>query len=451
MFAGLFGYLFRRSSAKRIFAAQGGAVAPMTALMLVPILGAMALAVDVGYWYKTQRSMQSAADSAALAAAFSDDANYAGAAKGTATRLGYTDGTGSVTVVPERNGSVLCPTGVTGTCTKVTITDEASLWFAPIVGILGNANGKQGLMAVAIARQSGAGGPASLCLTAYGTSGVTPAIQANGVPFANMAGCSIFSNNNMNCSGNNLGADYGIAVGTNTGCGITSVTGATPVADSFAALASNIPALKAAPCQPSNNLSGNYTWSGTIHFCGNVTLTGNVTLNPPPAGSADPIIVVDNGVFDTARKAFQSAAGAHATMIFTGTNASASSHYPTGQSGGPAPGSTLDINAPTTGTWKGIAIYQDPALTNNVSFTYAGNAPTWNITGMVYLPHASLTLSGAIGKSSNGYNCFALAVDNITINGTGNIFANPQSQCNSAGLTPPSTNLPGGGNPWLIQ
>jgi len=62
-----------------------------------------------------------------------------------------------------------------------------------------------------------------------------------------------------------------------------------------------------------------------------------------------------------------------------------------------------------------------------------------------------LTLSGAIGKSSNGYNCFALAVDNITINGTGNIFANPQSECNSAGLTPPSTNLPGGGNPWLIQ
>ena len=70
MLAGLFRTIRRLPAINRMVTAQGGAVAPMTALMLVPILGAMALAVDVGYWYKVQRSMQSAADSAALAAAF---------------------------------------------------------------------------------------------------------------------------------------------------------------------------------------------------------------------------------------------------------------------------------------------------------------------------------------------------------------------------------------------
>jgi hypothetical protein len=44
---------------------------------------------------------------------------------------------------------------------------------------------------------------------------------------------------------------------------------------------------------------------------------------------------------------------------------------------------TLDIAAPTSGAWSGIAVYQDPALTTNVNISYAGNNPTWNITGLI--------------------------------------------------------------------
>ena len=53
---------------------------------------------------------------------------------------------------------------------------------------------------------------------------------------------------------------------------------------------------------------------------------------------------------------------------------------------------TLDFNAPTTGPWKGIAIYQDPNLTTGVDISEAGNSPTWKITGMVYLPQSSVTI-----------------------------------------------------------
>jgi hypothetical protein len=83
-----------------------------------------------------------------------------------------------------------------------------------------------------------------------------------------------------------------------------------------------------------------------------------------------------------------------------------------------------------------MAIYQNPSLTTNVNVSAAGNSPTWNLSGMVYLPHSSVTFSGAVNKSSTGQTCFGMVVDNITINGTGSIFAN-DSQCQAAGLTLP--------------
>ena len=48
----------------------------------------------------------------------------------------------------------------------------------------------------------------------------------------------------------------------------------------------------------------------------------------------------------------------------------------------------------TSGTWSGVAIYQDPSLTTGVDIAAAGNSRTWNITGLVYLPHSSVTFSG---------------------------------------------------------
>jgi Flp pilus assembly protein TadG len=44
-------------------------VAPLTAIMLLPIAGSIAFAVELGSWNYMQRSLQNAADSAAIAAA----------------------------------------------------------------------------------------------------------------------------------------------------------------------------------------------------------------------------------------------------------------------------------------------------------------------------------------------------------------------------------------------
>jgi hypothetical protein len=125
--------------------------------------------------------------------------------------------------------------------------------------------------------------------------------------------------------------------------------------------------------------------------------------------------VIENGQLDTNGYTFQNTRGGGLTVVFSGTNNGSYQHIPTG-------GGTLNITAPTSGNWKGVAIYQDPALNNNVDISAAGNASTRNITGLVYLPHSSVTLSGAINKGGIGLRCFDLVVDNLLINGTASTF-----------------------------
>jgi hypothetical protein len=171
-------------------------------------------------------------------------------------------------------------------------------------------------------------------------------------------------------------------------------------ADPYSGLAANIPnstcdsspqepAKKRAPPLPAaNQWSGTVTLSGNDIVCCDQQLTGNTTINAE--GGA--VLVIENGQLDTNGYTLRTASGSALTIVFTGSSSSSYQHIPTG-------GGTLDIAAPTSGNWSGVAIYQDPALTNNVDITAAGNSPTWNISGLVYLPHSTVIPSAA--RSTN--------------------------------------------------
>jgi hypothetical protein len=273
-----------------------------------------------------------------------------------------------------------------------------------------------------------------LALAGSGAQGIT----SNGAPSANLRGCRVMSNTGATCNGNNLNASIGDAHGTNNGCGITQKSNVPVVSDPYSGRAASIPSNSCGgsyPQEPAkkndpplplrNQWSGTYTYSLNNVFCGDVQLTGNTTISAPSGA----VLVIENGQLDTNGYTLQTANGSGLTVVFTGSNNASYQHTPTG-------GGTLNIAAPTSGAWSGVAIYQDPSLTTNVDISAAGNSPTWNISGLVYLPHSSVTLSGAVGKSSQGTNCLVIVADNITINGTGSIFAN-DNQCSSAGLTTP--------------
>jgi hypothetical protein len=388
------------------------------------IVGIVGLGIDVTGWYRTERAMQNAADAASVAAARNGTASYQFEAKAVAAQYGFVDGTGGVTVTALNNQT--CPNGQTD-CYLVTIaTSAARQFFSQVVGLPA-----PGLSSAAMA---GGGQTHYYCLLALASSGTDPAIRVNGGPKADLGGCSIMSNTSADCNGHNLNADNGDAHKTNNGCGIIENSNVPIAADPYKYLASDIPA-NTCSSYPQESGGKQTTWSGAITLpateiiCGDLQLTGDVTLTTALPGS---VLVIENGQLDTGgcKKGctLQTAAGSALTIIFSGTSGSYT-HAPTG-------GGTLNFNAPTSGTWSGVAIYQDPALTTGLDISAAGNSPTWDITGLVYLPHASVTWSGAVGKSNNGAACFALVVDNIRINGTADMLA--KGGCAAAGLNLPT-------------
>ena len=410
---------------------ESGNVLVVVAFTLPLLIGAMGLAAEVGYWRVLHRGMQNAADSAAIAAATNNGASYATEARSVSVQYGFTNGAGQVSVAVSNPATA---TGCAANCYVVTISQKVPLALSQVVGYQGDttANGQK---AITIAATSVAtvGKSYPYCILALATSGAQ-GIRTNGAPKADLFGCNIMSDTSSTCNGHNLNANVGDAYTTNNGCGNIQNSNMPKVADPYSYLATNIPKnncgsypqepqKKKDPALPaSNKLSGTYSFGSSKVLCGDQQLVGNTTIN-------NTVLVIENGQLDTNGFTLQ---GSGLTVIFSGSN-STYQHIPSG-------GGTLDITPPTSGTWSGVAIYQDPALTSGVDVSAAGNSPTWNISGLIYLPHSSVTFSGAVNKSSQGARCFTMVIDNITVNGTADIFAN-DNQCNLAGL-----NQPLGGN-----
>jgi hypothetical protein len=434
----------RLSTRLRTFASdRRGNVAIIAAAALPVLLGSLGLGAEVGSWYAGKRALQNAADSAVIAAATNAGERYASEARAVAANYGLRDGVDGVTVEAVNNAP--CPDGSGNTCYRVTVSRVQPLLLVQAAGYQGDAqmagHPAKRIAATAVAVQ--ALGPREYCVLALAGSGDPEALRSNGAPNAELTGCNVASNSGMRCNGHDLGANFGDAHGTNSGCGHKRNSNVDLISDQYAARAASIPAnpcggayhwfpqdkKKDPPLPTANTLQGLEPRS-FIPICGDGELHGPTLLT-----GGDVTIVVYGGSLDLADYMLQTTSGTHVTIIFTGPEMG-HGHIPMGSG-------TLDIEAPKTGVWKGVAIYQDPALTTGVNISAAGNSPTWNITGLAYLPHASVTFSGAVNKSSNGKSCFALVVDNLTINGTANILA--QGECAAAGLTMPTGQMPSRG------
>ena len=425
----------------RFLAGEAGSVAPMMALMLLPLAGTIAIAVEQGEWFYLQRSTQNAADAAALAAATNNSttgSTYQNEAAAAAAKFNYVDGSNHATVLTQGpNDGITCPPGSTGvTCYKTTITQWVPLSFSQVVGFAGSTQCQhcQLIQSSAIANADAVSTTTTPCVWTLSSSSTS--FSTSGAPAANL-GCSLYSAGGASCAGggaHDLGAPYGLAVGINESnkpCGAIPVSGAPVVAAPGASYSTNIPT-PSCPTGYHHEADSTFATSGNVipagtsissntQYCGDIKLAGDVTLT----GS----LIINNGQLDTNGHTVSTAAGG-GTIIFSGTNTAGYTEYPTG-------GGTLNIQAPTSGTWSGVAIYQNPILPNaNVSFTFAGNSPTWNLTGLVYLPNADVTIKGAVGKNANGTSCRVLVTNTLVVKGTAD-FLIDVTTCAAAGLTVP--------------
>ena len=123
-----------------------GNIAIITALSLPVLVGTMGLGGEVGFWYYRQQAMQSAADSAAVAAASASGTGFQQEARGVAAKYGLVNGQNNVSV-ETRNG-VACPAAPSGSvysdCFRVTVTSLVPLFLSSVVGYQGNATVTEG-------------------------------------------------------------------------------------------------------------------------------------------------------------------------------------------------------------------------------------------------------------------------------------------------------------------
>lgn len=409
-------------------------------------LAVLALGFEISQWYMLRNALQNAADSAAVSAATNGGASYDVEARAVAAQYGFVDSVDNVTVTATDTAP--CPSGG-AKCYQVTISKLTPLYLSQIVGFRGNAT-VNGQHMIAVSSASAAAKITEkreycvLALAGLPGHSNNEGFRCNGCPKADLSGCNIMSNNTATCNGHTTLADVGDAYSTNNGCGIEQNSNRPLVDDPYEGLAANIPSNPCGGVYPqapvgrndpplplSNQWSGTKAINGTLSVCGDVLLTGDVSISNTTGDGA--VLVIWNGRLDTDGNTLRTSNG-YLTIVFAGTNGSYT-HAPMG-------GGELNFSAPRTGPWSGMAIYQAPNLTSGVDVSEAGNTPTWNITGMVYLPYASVTFSGAINKSAtNGESCFAMVIDNMRVNGTGFTLAS----CAQAGLTLPASEVTGRG------
>lgn len=127
----------------------------------------------------------------------------------------------------------------------------------------------------------------------------------------------------------------------------------------------------------------------------------------------------------------------NATIILTNKNASSSAQVGSFDMNASA---NLKITAPTTGKWKGMAIYQDRrAVDNAPTGNISSNSPnkingnsSMNITGVLYFPRQQLLYNG---NGTGGYQCTQFVVKRIVFSGN-NAANNITKNCASFGVDP---------------
>jgi Flp pilus assembly protein TadG len=414
---------------RRYFHDRRGSIATITVLLIVPLTAILGLATESGTWYLIQRSEQNAADSAVLAAAQNGIINTSGTTyinegKQVALNFGY-----AASEVTPVNGQT-CPAPYSGSgCYKVTISRSVQVNLPRLVGYRGtNGSGSQTVIATAMAASIDY--PVSTCITSLGTGSIVYRIDGGN----NLAlhGCSVAVAGDAKCAGSQSsgGATYFFVAGSNQNCSPQGGTG--PVTDPYTSTYpwSNIPGgNNACGSNAANYFPNPITGPVDVtaaHYCGDVTLTGDV--NATNGG----VMVIENGSLNLNGHTFT---GTGLTIVFTGQTVSGLS-----PSHAPPTNGTIDVSAPTSGNWSGVAIYQDPRLTTGVDWSSAGNGLHWNITGLIYMPNSNLLFSGSVNKATGGNDCFTLVDLSFRLNGSADI-GEQQTGCTSAGLNPPTNNI----------
>ena len=419
---------------------EAGQALVLTAVALVLLMGFAGLAIDMGVLRHEKRLQQTAADAAALAGAtnlnFGSGVSTGGMAAAAANGFSDTGTTcstgcpnpgdvGFVTVTinnPPASG----PHAGDAKYVEALVTDVHPTYFMKVLG-----TNKESVTARAVATDT-SGGVNSGCLYTLGEPTDTiEGVNINGSAILNATTCGIVDNGNFNTQGSKLivnAGTFGESGDTNaSGNGGTVTCSATPdscptpgmpaAGDPLAGTPT--PCTEGFSCAsggPNLSVGGGAINPGTYS---SIKITGGtVTFNPgiyvitgTPGGAGCPndcLVIPGNATISGSGVMFYFMNDA--TIDMTGTP-------------------TINLSPPTSGTYAGMLMYQDP---NDTSVTapdgprLGGNTGS-SFTGALYFPSDQVTFFGNNVSFSVGMLISqALSLSgNPTVNLTGDVGLGP--------------------------
>jgi hypothetical protein len=377
----------------------------------------MGLAVDVGYAYVEHQRLQSAADAAAIGAAFLLPGSPSQATLQAAALQAATDASGST-----MTGTITTPITVSSTSSSVTVT-----LVSASQGFFTRAFSTLSATATAGTKSSTA------CILALASS-VVDAIKVDNMGSITGSNCGIFSDSSSSTSIYlNSGTIKGTSVGavgsvqhSNSGSNTlspTPVSGAAAEPDPYASR--SIPTYGSC-----NYTNGNFTaWqSGPYQFtqsknvfCGNTTIGGNGTTDTFAPG----VYYVINGNLTFNNAQVTTASGV--TFVLTGTSPGA--FIWTNYSG------TYNMSAPTSGATAGILVWQNCGSGGISPADQFAGGSTLQISGAIYTPCGELQLSNNAQIVTAAGGAMSVVANTIDVTGSAGIAATGSSAPAGGGIS----------------
>lgn len=420
-----------RAFLKRISGDRKGASAILTAVMLPMLVGFIGLAIDVGVWQINKRKLQGAADQAAYSAAV---AAYKGAnttqatneAKAVMAQLGFTHGADGVTISVSNPASSGNYSGNTRSW-QVSATKTQKLFFSGVF----NLTSAPTLAAKAVALQgytTTTGGtttpvPGAGCILTLDTAAsYSTEVTNNGA--VSTASCAIYTNsasssalgcyNNCNIASNTftVGNYYKASGSANKMTG-TNLTAQAAVVDPLAALTTPTAATMGS-CTSSSVIGSTTSASRTINpgrYCGGINFTGAGKTLIMNAGTyyVESIFNVGTGA------TLNATATGGVTIVIVGSyclgDTNNTCEHPDEGIGNIA---NINITAPTTGTYKGVAMYFSNSTYRQHQFA---NNSSLSIQGALYAPNQKLSFNN--NSTIDNTKCMKIISRRVTINNNG--------------------------------
>ncbi|HYG85166.1 MAG TPA: pilus assembly protein TadG-related protein [Azospirillum sp.] len=411
---------------------EDGAMVVTIALLMTLLMGLLGVGVEVGSWYMTRRSLQTAADAAAIAGALEEARGSAGRVTSAATLEAKRNGAQPASDVirinaPPTSGAFKDdPQAVEAIITRPRERLFSAVLSADAVSI----------SARAVARVRATGEACVLALDPASSGAIT----AQGSTTLKMQGCLLAANSTSNAAvdmgGSATVAADGLWTAGDVSTGGSSnlsfvkppTTHAWPLPDPYAAL----PIPSPGPCKE-NNIKIDKPLAQPLDpgtYCGDFSVgsQGVVVLNPGT-------YYIDRGSIDINAQAQIrcncSAPGSGVTFVLTSSGNT--SQIGTVSINGSA---TIDLRAPSEpgAPFRGVLFYQDRRAPAGKANTFNGGS-TIALNGAFYFPAQRVNWNGNTAASA-GAACLQIIARTASFSGNSTL---DNSGCAAMGAKPVTT------------